>query len=276
MILRGATPQSLTRRGLVLLAGLGLVLLPFLPTLAQQPGDTPADRQRAADFLKAISQEQATDELLRATGRLAELAQAGQVPTDQAQRELEDRRALLQKQLEQLHLAIEQLKQAAKAAAKAGAKAPQPNQPQARSGSGMPGGYCPPAKALVTAGGGKGSVEQRLEQVERKLDILLWEIANLRREMGKGHSASGMTPPGMAPPMPAGPGGYVIGPANAPVPAGSGPRPPQAAPPPTLDLAPPGVPRQEAPPFGPGPGGPPGRGSSSSSATSSSTPPAAP
>jgi beta-lactamase regulating signal transducer with metallopeptidase domain len=228
MILRGATPQSLTRRGLLLLAGLGLVLLPFVPSLAQQPANRQPDPPGIDDALRNLKDlltKNAEAEAIRAIdlGRLAALAQQGQVPVEQAQRELEAKRAELQRQLDQLHQAVEQLKQAAKTAAKAGARretTPMPpgNLPKVSGGrgsgvggmpmmpgmpgmGGMPGmpgmGGAPPGARTAPPGQG-GSMEQRLEQVEKKLDILIWEITNLRRDMGKGHAQgqSGMTPGG--------------------------------------------------------------------------------
>jgi hypothetical protein len=91
MILRGATPQSLTRRGLLLLAGLGLMLLPFVPAVAQKPANPDPDQQRTAELLRALLNKHPDDETVR---RAAELLKAGQQhQLAQAQDDLQAKRA---------------------------------------------------------------------------------------------------------------------------------------------------------------------------------------
>lgn len=257
MILRGATPKSLTRRSVLLLAGFGFLLLPFVPSVAQQPANSDPNRQRAADLLQGLLDKNGQEQAALA-GRLAELL-AGQVPQDARQRDLEEKRANLQKQLEQLHAAIEQLKQAAKAAAKPLAgpmgadSAPKKGGGGGRAsgivqgmGAGMKPGGPMPSPMMGAMGAGKGgTVEQRLEAVEKKLDILLWEITNLRRDMTKGHGVSvqiGGPPGGFANPYRAMPGMMM--------PPGSGDGPP-------APLTGPGGDARPGNPFAPGtPSGP--------------------
>jgi hypothetical protein len=106
------------------------------------------------------------------------------------------------------------------------------------------------------AAGKGGSIEQRLEQVERKLDVLLWEISNLRRDMSKGQPGGGM---GMPPKGPmGGSGGGLYGPAGntpagppttPPVPPSPGSAAPSASPPKTPPV--PSGPGLSAPPTTP-------------------------
>ncbi len=189
MILRGATPQSLTRRGLLLLGGLGLVLLPFVPTVAQTPAKPNPDAARAAELLQALVDKHAQDEA-RLAAKLTELGPESPLGLAQPQEDLRAQCARLQQQLAQLHAALEHLKAAANAVGKTpagqrpGGPAGMPKVFGGGRGSGMPGGMPgmerpggPPAAGM------RGNVEQRLEVIEKKLDILLWEITNLRREM---------------------------------------------------------------------------------------------
>jgi len=65
MIMRGKTPHALTRAGLLVLLGLGAVLLPLVPSWAQDPGgeeqgqDQGGQRQREAALKKAAEARKA-------------------------------------------------------------------------------------------------------------------------------------------------------------------------------------------------------------------------
>ena len=69
-----------------------------------------------------------------------------------------------------------------------------------------------PRPQFAPQAGGDGDIHRRLNEVERKLDLLLWELTNMRRDMtanrGPGMMAPGMGAPGGNPwIMPGAPGG---------------------------------------------------------------------
>lgn len=243
MILRGTTPRSLTRTGLLAVAGLGVFLLPFVPGLAQQPPPT-GTKDRYPEQLK---QE-------------VEKAKQIQQELDQRQRDLDQLRKEIELRLKQLHASGQEPKVAPNpgppspgaggpplgvGGPMAGVGGPPPGvggpggpkPPMAGAGGGGPmmGGMMGGAGGMGFGAGGTKSagVEQRLEQVERKLDALLWEITNLRRDMTKGSPPQGfgagtMIPPGWAAP-PGGqpgkgaPGGQPGGSPGFPGKPGAGP-----------------------------------------------------
>jgi beta-lactamase regulating signal transducer with metallopeptidase domain len=198
MILRGSTPRSLTRSGLLTVVGLGALLLPFVPGFAQAPPRPAGQGTDHPDLLAALAQ----------AVELAQRYEQGVAPREQleAQRgDLEKQRAALEAQLKQLHEALQRLKEATRAVPPTprtppptvGDVPPVPKAPGGSSGgvySGRPSMVPPGVPAHTPAG--KGNIEQRLDQVEKKLDTLLWEITNLRREL-RPHSAA--APTGMGP-----------------------------------------------------------------------------
>jgi beta-lactamase regulating signal transducer with metallopeptidase domain len=203
MILHGTTPRSLTRAGLLALAGLGLLLLPLVPGLAQQPNKKAStDRlvielfgtEQAGEDEARILLEQA----LKVLGQQA--AKQPRADAEHIQKSLEKQRLLLEAQLKALQRAIEQLKHAEGAAGAAPKPADKPGSP-AKGIRVQIDGVGKHAPGMAPAGAPM-SVEQRLEQVERKLDTLLWELANLRKEMAKTPGVPGYGPPGAAPPAP--------------------------------------------------------------------------
>jgi beta-lactamase regulating signal transducer with metallopeptidase domain len=205
MILRGTTPQSLTRSGLLAVIGVGALLLPFVPGLAQAPQGNRALTPDLVDIGRQIDN----------ANTLAQLFEQGALPKaelDAQQSDLEKQRADLEARLQELQKAVQRLKEAAKAqplprqAPPAGSRPPAPLSPPttgykaASPTTGAPMAPTPP--------GTKGSIEQRLDQVEKKLDTLLWEITNLRREL-KPHASGGMMGGTMTPG--AGKGGFSGG-----------------------------------------------------------------
>jgi beta-lactamase regulating signal transducer with metallopeptidase domain len=207
MILRGSTPRSLTRTGLACVAGLGLLLLPFVPGLGQSPANkTPPRGQADVEALQAILHKlqeeaaaqvdkRAADEALAALERAqAELRQhvLRQQDVERVQQDLQAKRKALEQRLQDIQQAINQLRA------------------QEEKGPGDRAWVDPAGKALgqrLWAGqaGKPASIEQRLEAVERKLDALLWEVTSLRRDMGK-------QPGGFPPGMPGAPKNFIPGP----------------------------------------------------------------
>jgi beta-lactamase regulating signal transducer with metallopeptidase domain len=197
MILRGTTPQSLTRVGLLAVTGLGLFLLPFVPGRAQQPGEKPVADKATADFVNEINQQLLAHP---ETPIQVDPNKLNKIQQDLHRRheELAEQRRQIERQINDLAAALQRLKTQGKVTAKpSSSQAPQAPTP-------APAPY-PPMGGSAPAGWQPTSgVEQRLEQVERKLDVLLWEIANMRRDMTKGRSPmgppGGMMPPGMGRP----------------------------------------------------------------------------
>jgi beta-lactamase regulating signal transducer with metallopeptidase domain len=242
MILRGTTPQSLTRAGLLGVAGLGLFLLPFVPGRAQQPAEKIA-LDKAVDFLAQTQRNQGTAGPANLAQDLDKVRQLQQ-DLEKRHQALEEQRRHVELQLKELAAALQQMKAQGKAET---TKPASPSGP----GIGFTGGVAkfPMSSGTIAyqpapAGGKSAGVEQRLEQVERKLDALLWEITNMRRDMSTGHAPGGFGG-GMG-----GFGGGMMG--------GSGGAPGKAFPP---GGAPPAFPGRPGGPGGAGaPGGPMGGG----------------
>jgi hypothetical protein len=207
--------QSLTRTGLLVLAGLGVYLLPFVPGRAQAPVKQETTPSIDVEFqqLRRLAQTQAE--------RAIKAAQKGLGGADAAkfealQEDLQAQRAQLERQLRQLQEAIARLKEAARQAETAQSAPPAQAQPP---GTEKPKKGAPNYPLVYGPGIGtgapaasKGTVDQRLDQVERKLDAILWEVTNLRRDMAKPHGPPGMMPPGAT--TPPAPPAKTIAPAN--------------------------------------------------------------
>ena len=190
MILRGSTPRSLTRTGLLAVAGFGLLLLPFVPSRAQVPADKETNEIALSEPQGPPDNDEARLRELRADAFLQDLLAAGG-----SQQDLEAERKALERKLKDLQRAIDKLK--------AQADKPGDEKPKAGElpGQKKPGLGSPMGGTGTTSSAKAGSIEKRLEQVERKLDALLWEVMNLRRGMAKPHpGGSGtMIIPGLTP-----------------------------------------------------------------------------
>jgi beta-lactamase regulating signal transducer with metallopeptidase domain len=224
MIMRGTTPQSLTRTGLLVLGGLGLALLPLMPGLAQT--QAPKDARAVEDAeRRQLELAQAERDFALAV-QLGDEAKAQQLQAEleRARQELEARRRDLEARAEAIQRALIRARELAPGPAGGGDALPK------ATGGGS--GTMKPGQPAF-----KSSIDQRLDQVEKKLDTLLWEVTNLRRDLLKAHpgpQGSGMGPPGA--------GGYRPNPEPPPAPG-----------------RPPGGSGLGGPPTGPGPGyGPPG------------------
>jgi hypothetical protein len=178
MIMRGTTPRTLSTAGFLAVLGLGALLLPWLPTWAQQP------RQEDRDRDKVVAQRQPRPEGEDELGR-----QRQEVERFGAEvKRLHDQ---LQQMTERLQAAQEDLRRKELALARA------------------------QRSRLVVEDERRFDVRQetprdlarRLSDVERKLDALLAEVQGLRRELRRGQEAPRGGRPG-------GPGGG--GPPEAP------------------------------------------------------------
>jgi beta-lactamase regulating signal transducer with metallopeptidase domain len=255
MIMRGGTPRSLSSAGFFLVVALGAILLPLVPSWAQQLAPPRPDREQAPPGAVQDNTEvpalespprpegaRDRDEVGRASNQVRE-----------SQRQVERARAELRRaeqRLAEARTAEEQdrLAQAGRSLQYGGQHPGQPRSPE--------------------------DLGARLDQVEHKLDAVLEELHSLRRELRRGPSAPGVPggPPGYGPARfgPAGgarPGEKVYPPGAVPAlpsPAGPGVAPPAAAgapaPPATPPLpdggagaAPPAVEVPEAAPAAPSP-----------------------
>jgi beta-lactamase regulating signal transducer with metallopeptidase domain len=217
MIMRGTTPRALTGAGLLALLGLGLLLLPLVPSWAQdstsggggvgprRPPGGQGDLERA----RATVQKQAEElELLRA--RLREMHM-----------QIEIRAKELAVAMDTLRMAELDRALAEPAAKKTATKKPVID---------------------PRTGAGHGGLEHRLAEMERKLDQVLGELRELRREKARG-GFPGVRP--KDPNVPGGPGAPGGFPGVRPGGPGQPPNPPGI----------PG-PGPNRPGFPPGPGGP--------------------
>ena len=173
MIMRGSTPRTLTGVGFLALFGLGVVLLPLVPSWAQDvPGATPTTPNPGeADLPKARA------DLKR---MMAEL--------DAMRRDLDAKRAVVVRQLYHLQLAEDKLRRAALfQAGAAPALKPAGGDPRATA----PVQVTPNPRPRATPGSAAPDLQKRLTDVERKLDLVLTELVSLRHELAKRRPGAG-------------------------------------------------------------------------------------
>jgi beta-lactamase regulating signal transducer with metallopeptidase domain len=212
MIFRGNTPRALTAASFLGLVGLGIGLLPLLPTWAQQPRDPsgelgPKGPAGLGDKRGKGGDEQ---EKIRATIK-------------QIHAELEVRKAELAIHQAALDMALANLKAAQAKLAEIEKDAKRKEQGKIgpenlKGGTGGKGGTTRyPSKGPMSGGkgvgDGSGAFEKRLADLEKKMDTLLREIQNLRRDL-----ARPLVPlPGAPPGVPGGKGGKLpADPSSAP------------------------------------------------------------
>jgi beta-lactamase regulating signal transducer with metallopeptidase domain len=184
MIMRGETPRALTRVGLLTVLGLGLLLLPLVPSLAQVPGPSREPEEQQGPDQR--NEEQQRLQILR---RL-------QAEVEQAHAEVEAHKAALDQKMKVLDMRLRELQvQKKRLADEAGGRAQggKPGRPATKEGSGQ-----------MMAGGIRPDIERRLAEMERKLDAILREVKGLRQPRGFGAGPGG------------GQGGRPGGPANVP------------------------------------------------------------
>ena len=232
MILQGKTPRALTGAGLLGVAGVGLLLLPLVFSRAQEVQPTAQPDEKKIDRPGKKDRPADPKELLEKVRMDVERLQE-----DLAIRQQEFQQELRQR-MEELQKAMQRLKQVERALGNPGGRPP--GGPAGGPPGGFPGfpGGGPrggPAGGPGGPGGFPGqppgaNLEQRLQQVEQKLDTLLQELRALRNEMKKGpkgpFGGGGVRPtdPNIPTP-PAGGGERPSGPTTPPLPpGGSAPR----------------------------------------------------
>jgi beta-lactamase regulating signal transducer with metallopeptidase domain len=216
MIMRGKTPRKLSGSGLVIVLGLGAFLLPILPTRAQpQPEEEQRvqrdndEQDRREEQARVERQAKEAEERAERQRREAESrserqrreaeTRAGEQELRRAKSEVErfakhveQMQAELQRATQRLAQAKERLNAQQEVLAKRMAELRQQGQAE--------GARQPEAKfesrqreesRAGSRRGGSPDQEQRLRDVERKLDSLLREIQNLRREMRRPRPGAG-------------------------------------------------------------------------------------
>ncbi len=197
MIMRGSTPRTLTGAGFLALFGLGVVLLPLVPSWAQQPsgpGRAGEEEQQAERADRKAQLEKAHADLRRTLHELERL-----------QADLAAKQAAIERQAEQVRRATEQLQRAGeRPRSPAGEERPVRPGRTDKPNPGQPRRELPPQPR---AGGGQPDVQRRLSELERKLDLVLSELVSLRHEMARRGPAPG-GPGGRGGMQPGQPGGY--------------------------------------------------------------------
>jgi hypothetical protein len=221
MILQGKTPRSLGFTWLLAVAGVGLLLLPMMPTWAQPPGTPGGLPPQPGDPGKKKADAE-LDKLRAEVKRLHD--------------ELDARRTEMDKRADQLRELMEHIRQMEKKGQPpmgGGQKGGKGGDPAPKGGN-IPGGFgrggfVPGGGVPFPGGGGWGgggfkpaTVEQRLNNVERNLEAMLQELRAIRTEM-KGGPRPGGGPNPNPNPMPGGPNGFIP---NAPPVPPQPPRPP--------------------------------------------------
>ncbi len=198
MIMRGTTPRTLTGAGFLGLVGLGVVLLPLLPSWAQPPAGGGGNPGAGS----AAPAQERLHQLDKARGDVKRLAES----LEQMRHEIEKQKAELDRRSKQLHEAMEQLRRTEEEATRANTFKKFGGPGGMAGGPGMVPGMMGPGGRPFGA-----PLDKRLGELERKLDLVLQEVQKLRQDIGKQRPRPG---------FPGGPGG---GPGGAP---GAGPRPP--------------------------------------------------
>jgi hypothetical protein len=243
MILRGTTPRALTFTGMLGVATIGVLLLPLVPGWAQpQPGGEPGKRFEGKNDPRGEELERLRQEVRRLHEDL-----------EKRQHEIQQRANELKKLTEQIKK-LEAGPPAGGGGFGGGFGGFRPKGGPGGGGggpggapgggSGGPGGFPGgPGGAPFPGGPGPGApgfsiknIDNRLAEVERKLDVLLQEVRALRGEPGKGPKGPGQGPRPKNPNPNSTPFDPSVNPlrpgSNSPAPEsiGPGPRPGSTAP----------------------------------------------
>jgi beta-lactamase regulating signal transducer with metallopeptidase domain len=227
MILRGTTPRALTWGGLLAVLGLGAVLLPFLPNIAQAepqsapraprpPADVQDDDPRPAQEERRRNEERRREEEqqqrnqeVQDVNRRAEEFERARRDLDRMRQDLERMRAQMQQAEARFREAQERLEQARNQQQQESFRRRDAQAPERRGFTGkMPDRPTeprrePPSPDNVRGRDPRPVSEQRLSEVERKLDAVLRELEQLRGELRRGRP--GLPPAETGPRPPRGP-----------------------------------------------------------------------
>lgn len=219
MILRGTPPRALTWAGSLAVLGLAALLLPLAPSWAQQP--PPGEREQAerAERLRAQAEEkrEQAEKSRRAQEqeRGAKDREGREQGPGNVQAEVQKLRQHIEEMRRNMEMAERRLQELQ---GRAGGR-PQPSEPPGRDaprGEGVRGSFTPPGPmgggrfpgasgGPGAAGGGPGgNTEQRLQQIERKLEMILQQMEETRR--GRAERGQPGAPEGGFRPQPPGGG----------------------------------------------------------------------
>jgi beta-lactamase regulating signal transducer with metallopeptidase domain len=198
MIMRGNTPRMLSSGGALAVFALAAVLLPWLPTWAQDAPSIPSqataaspstNSEPASDFasqaVQTAQRNQNNQDEAQDQGRRSEMDRA-KMEMAEAQRQLEQ----MQHQMEEANRRFEEAKHRfAEHKARLAERITQLDKERARQSERASRREPGPGGPMGGEGGGPGGrragpeQERRLAAVERKLDEVMEELRRLRREM---------------------------------------------------------------------------------------------
>jgi beta-lactamase regulating signal transducer with metallopeptidase domain len=230
MIMRGGTPRALSLAGFLAVVGLGALALPWQPTQAQdepprklQDGDERPGARRGDDVDRSRREVERLNDQIR---RLHDQMEAAESRLRQAQR--------------QLAQAAGAQPRAERGRADAAPRVEPPPALPRTPGMGGPPGMVPGRRGMGGGGGRQApdrDLDGRLREIEWKLDALLRQMDDLRRELRGGRPGDrlgdaprfgGATPPPVSelprggssprPPEPPAPGSRAVPPPPAPTP----------------------------------------------------------
>ncbi len=222
MIMRGTTPRALTVGGVLAVLALGALLLPLMPTWAQTRAGQDDEKPRPKkDLPKDFFPPEKREQFEKARKEIQRMHE-----------ELEKMRAEIERRAQELRRAMERLHQVEGEKPKERPFRPDAKQPGKEGdikprfrpdGKPKEGDYFKPFR-IPGVDGQRPDMDRRLSEVERKLDMLLKELHDLRRDMGPGRPGpKGFGPGGNPPPPPprdGGPGGPRPGAQPPPPPPG--------------------------------------------------------
>lgn len=257
MILTNKAPRALTVGGALTVVALGAILLPLMPSLAQEPAKREAvplqdpARAKQAKYAREAAAAQEAVLARQDDGRDAQAQdiQRQRQEIERAQADLEQMQARLEEMKAQLQLKARRLRELVQQMERSKQKDPAADQPpEKRQTRKEPGAKFTDPVGKPDGGGrfggggvggpGGGDVNRRLDALERKLDDVLRELHNMRQQpRPKGPGPGGVS--GLPTPEP----GYVPPVANnihptTPVPSVTVPGVPRGANPPPVDFVP--------------------------------------
>jgi beta-lactamase regulating signal transducer with metallopeptidase domain len=209
MIMRGTTPRALTLGGVLAVLGLGALLLPLVPSWAQAPQAGGQTGGQAGQTEGQVGEEQQNPPRRGAVGEKRDQLQQAQEDLKRAQEALEKAKLDLDRKAKELQKRMAQLKRATDEADAADKKSP----PARKYGASGQGGFW----GFQSGQPGQPGLDldKRLQQVERKLDLLIQLMTRKGPQPGgppgPGVGGVGGGFPGGIPGGPGGGGGFPGG-----------------------------------------------------------------
>jgi hypothetical protein len=180
MIMRGTTPRALTASGVLAVLAAGALLLPLLPTFAQDT--SPRARTAGGGGVRAPEDAVATTQA-QLEKRLAELHMMER-ELQKVRADLEARSRELERNLLQIKVDEATLRRLTTQDPRAG-RVEAPRSVPAATVPSRAGSYPKVPGTPGLPGVTTSTVERRLDLLEKKLDVLLHEVVSLRQELGQ-------------------------------------------------------------------------------------------